>query len=62
MTPEDVEQYWDDVNDGFLPPDYVREARQLELAYLRKQEVYKKVYSRSIFEILTGKIQSQPVR
>ena len=43
VTLEDVEQYWDDVNGGFLPPDRVREARQLELAYLRKQEVYEKV-------------------
>ena len=43
VTPEDVEQYWDDVNGGFLPPDRVREARQIELDYLRKQEVYEKV-------------------
>ena len=43
VTPDDVEQYWGDVNGGFLPPDRVREARQLELAYLRKQEVYEKV-------------------
>ena len=42
MTLEDVEQYWDDVSGGFLPPDRVREARQLELAYLCKQEVYEK--------------------
>ena len=41
------------MNGGFLPPDRVR----LELAYLRKQEVYEKVPLKSVFEMPTGEAQ-----
>eukprot|EP00435_Cladocopium_sp_Y103_P052687 s1304_g16.t1 len=34
--------FWDDVNGGWLPPDKVREARNLEMEYLKKQAVYEK--------------------
>ena len=34
------EWYWDDVNSGWLAPEKVREARKLEMEYLKKQAVY----------------------
>ena len=35
------EWYWDDVNGGWLAPEKVREARKLEMEYLKKQAVYR---------------------
>ena len=37
------EGYWDHVNGGWLDPVRVRAARKLELEYIKKMEVYKKV-------------------
>ena len=33
-------EYWDDVNGGFLDPQLVREARLLELDWIKKKKVY----------------------
>ena len=38
-----IEAYWDDVNGGWLSPEEVKKARQLEMDYLHKQGVYSKV-------------------
>ena len=36
----DYKEYWDDVNGGFLNPRLVREARLLELDWIKKEQVY----------------------
>ena len=36
----DYKEYWDDVNGGFLNPRLVREARLLELDWIKKEKVY----------------------
>ena len=36
----DYKEYWDDVNGGFLDPRLVREARLLELDWIKKERVY----------------------
>ena len=36
----DCKEYWDDVNGGFLDPRLVREARLLELDWIKKERVY----------------------
>ena len=36
----DPDQYWDDVNGGWLKPDLVRAARAEELEWVKKQGVY----------------------
>ena len=36
----DYKEYWDDVNGGFLDPHLVREARLLELDWIKKEKVY----------------------
>lgn len=48
------EWYWDDVNGGWLPPDKVREARMLEMDYLKKQNVYEKRPLSEAFQV-TGR-------
>ena len=36
----DYKEYWDDVNGGLLNPRLVREARLLELDWIKKEQVY----------------------
>ena len=36
----DYKEYWDDVNGGFLIPRLVREARSLELDWIKKEQVF----------------------
>ena len=36
----DYKEYWDDVNGGFLNPRLVREARLLELDWIKKEKVH----------------------
>ena len=36
----DYQEYWDDVNGGFLDPRLVGEARLLELDWIKKERVY----------------------
>ena len=36
----DYKEYWDDVNGGFWNPHLVREARLLELDWVKKEKVY----------------------
>ena len=36
----DYQEYWDDVNGGFLDPRLVHEARLLELDWIKKERVY----------------------
>ena len=43
VDPQWIETYWDDVNGGWLSPEEVKKARQLEMDYLHKQGVYSKV-------------------
>ena len=43
MPAGDWYQYWDDVNGGYLDPAGVEEARALEMDYIHKQEVWKRV-------------------
>ena len=37
---KDYEEYWDDVNGGFLDPQLTRAARQLEMDWVLKEKVY----------------------
>ena len=45
---------WDDVNGGWLGPEKVREARKLEMEYLKKQAVYQKRPASEAFKV-TGR-------
>jgi hypothetical protein len=54
------EWYWDDVNGGWLAPEKVREARKLEMEYLKKQAVYEKRPTSEAFKV-TGR-KPIPVR
>ena len=43
IDPQQFEEwYWDDVNGGWLDSEKVKEARKLEMEYLKKQAVYEK--------------------
>ena len=43
IDPQQFEEwYWDDVHGGWLDPEKVKEARQLEMEYLKRQAVYEK--------------------
>ena len=54
--PEDmhVEGFWDDVNGGWLPEKLVKAARQEELEWVHRREVYRKVDEQECFQV-TGK-------
>ena len=54
VDPEWEEQYVDDVNGGILPRKEVEKAREVEMQYLHKQEVYTPVPIEQCFED-TGK-------
>ena len=39
----EIEFFWDGVNGGFLEPQFTREARRLEIDWVRAERVYQKV-------------------
>eukprot|EP00959_Pyramimonas_sp_CCMP1952_P025191 528422-Pyramimonas_sp.AAC.1 len=51
-------RYWDDVNGGWLDPAMVRKAREEEVGWLRRQEVYEKRTLKECLEV-TG---AKPIR
>eukprot|EP00971_Amphidinium_carterae_P234169 4646322-Amphidinium_carterae.1 len=47
---EEEEEYVDDVYGTLLRPELVRDARQLELDWIKSREVYKRVHLKECFE------------